>query len=165
MLWYVYTALYESTAWQLASAEVIQEEQSRDPGATVSFVNVRSRQVMMPTFIAQYSAFGQDFKVYINGTTGEWASLGYLFCRSPEWCDAYVAMAGHGFSSQQTVFPAPQFAALRKRILFLIPFAPLLTRLLFYPPALALSVASYFILRTVHRYDMSCSTVYDSITV
>jgi hypothetical protein len=36
----------------------------------VTFGNVVSRQVMMPAYIGMYHAFGQDFRVYINATTG-----------------------------------------------------------------------------------------------
>jgi hypothetical protein len=52
------------------STEVVAEEQLRNPAAHVSFSNVTSRQVMMPAYIATYHAFGQDFRVYINATTG-----------------------------------------------------------------------------------------------
>lgn len=105
-------------------------------------------QVMIPVFIAQYSTYGEVYRAYINATTGPQTitcmQILWLYC-------ARFASTGAGFSLQQTIFPAPYWAQLRERLYFLLPVAPYLSRLLFYPPAFVLSVVSFFALHIVHK--------------
>lgn len=67
-----FAALFESTAWSLVKEAVLAEEIERfGAGCTCVFGTVKSRQVLLPCFIAQYQVFGQTFRAYINGTTGK----------------------------------------------------------------------------------------------
>ncbi len=156
--------MYETTAWALVRTALINEQRQQiaksNPSDAanmevrnaracrsrsiyvhtplclqVSFTSVRSRRVMLPAFVGEYEQFGSRFRVFINGATGQ------------------------GYSLQQDVFPAPQFAFLKQLVvevafesLVLFPIFPVLSRLLFYPPFLIGSVAAFTAVRLFHRY-------------